>query len=52
MLYFPEETETANHGVFTTAMMALMVAWILQKTRTIPGCDRLRVTAPVGACGE
>src|SRR6516165_7474872 len=37
MVYWPVELVTAYHGVLTTAMIALMVEWILQKTRTMPG---------------
>src|SRR5205814_6082358 len=37
-VYLPVAGVTAYHGVLSTAMIALMVEWILQKTRTIPGC--------------
>src|SRR5215472_1261267 len=42
MVYLPLGAETAYHGVLSTAIMALIVEWILQNTRTMPGC--LKVT--------
>src|SRR3954447_23985219 len=41
MLYLPLAAVTAYHGELTTAMIALMAEWILQKTRTMPVCLKI-----------
>src|ERR1035441_4083371 len=38
MANFPLACVTAYHGVFNTAIIALIVACMLQKTRTMPAC--------------
>ena len=41
MVNFPVGPLTANHGVGSTTMMALMVGWMLQNTCTMPALEKV-----------
>jgi hypothetical protein len=49
MANFPVAGVSANHGVGTTAIIALMVGWILQNTCTIPGFTNVTLLDVLGA---